>query len=707
MRKLHIFLSCLLATVAANAAETYDFIVDGLYYRIVDASAHNVALCNPNTSDTRYKADTIVVPATVAHDNQNWTVTQVAGNTFQMVSCKYISLPNTVKVICSNAFALNSKLEYLNLGTGIEVLESKALGSMVKITNFQLPPKVRVLGKEAVGLSMDSVYIPASVTDMDPRAFQTCSKLAKYIVDPANTVYKSVGGNVLSKDGKTFLMHPRYSKATAVTLPETVTAIGPYAFNGNTNLTATLEIPERVKSVGTWAFASCKNITGVKTGGAVDIGPFAFAWVSRSSSLDLGPALRTIGDNAFESFGGSVYKTIDSTLYIPATITHIGNDAFTSSAFPKLEIAEGREVIDTMAFAGMSYLQHIKLPSTLKRIEMLAFRVASKLQAINLPASVTYIGDGAFIGANYVTSVDISPAVTYIGRRAFAQCVRLTSINVAASNPYFASRDGILFSKDFKTLKTYPGGLQNTEYTIPAGVTTLEGGAFGSNSYIKTVEVPQGVTTLGLGVWQQCSALQTVNLPMGITELPEATFLQCTNLKPLELPHGLKSIGKQAFAYCTNITSITIPSAVESIGEQAFICQDYPTYMQSKLTEVTVHSRKPCPVGQNAFTAKTYSGTLYVPTGCVDLYKGAEGWKNFKTIIEDPSSVQVTTDATETITVSTADAAIVITGAEGIAAEVYTFAGQKVYSGTDSRIAGLQKGAYIVLVGGKAFKVIL
>lgn len=706
MRKIYTLLFCLLAALAAHASEAYDFIVDGLYYKYVDAAARTVAVCNPNTSETKYTADTIVVPATVTYNSQTYTVTQVAGNTFNMINAKYISLPNTVRVICSNAFSLNSKLEYLNLGTGVEVLEHDALGSMIKLKDFKLPPNVQVIGAKAISLTMDSVYIPASVRDLDPQAFYSASNLKKYIVDPANKVYKSVNGDILSKDGKTFLMHPRYNTATGITLAETVTAIGPYACYGNTYLTESIELPERVKSVGTWAFASCRKIAGVNTGGAVTIEPFAFGWNSYATKLTLGAALRTIGANAFESFGGSVYKTIDSTLYIPNTITHIGTDAFTSSAFPKLEIAEGRESIDTMAFAGMPYLQSIKLPSTLKRIEMLAFRVASKLTAINLPASVTYIGDGAFIGANKVASVEIGPAVEYIGRRAFAQCTMLTAINVAASNPYFASRDGILFSKDMRTLKTYPGGLKEKTYTVPAGVTTLEGGAFGSNSYLTKVEVPAGVTTLGIGVWQQCSALKEVNLPMGITELPEATFLQCTNLQGITLPHGLKSIGRQAFAYCTNITSLVIPSAVTYIGDQAFFCQDYPTFMQTKLTEVNAHSKTPCPLGTNAFVTKTFNGKLYVPKGCVEAYKAADGWKNFKNILEDTSGAEIESEA-EAVTVSASGRDILIEGAAGLAVEVYNLAGQRIYAGSDSRISGLASGPYIVLVNGRSFKVVV
>lgn len=112
----------------------------------------------------------------------------------------------------------------------------------------------------------------------------------------------------------------------------------------------------------------------------MEIEEFAFAWLSRGVKLTLAPALRIIGANAFESFGGSTYKTIDSTLVIPATVQYIGPEAFTSCSFPKLKLSEGIETVDTMAFSGMAYLTQLSLPSTLKRVNMLGFRVASSSQ---------------------------------------------------------------------------------------------------------------------------------------------------------------------------------------------------------------------------------------------------------------------------------------------------------------------------------------
>ena len=43
----------------------------------------------------------------------------------------------------------------------------------------------------------------------------------------------------------------------------------------------------------------------------------------------------------------------------------------------------------------------------------------------------------------------------------------------------------------------------------------------------------------------------------------------------------------------------------------------------------------------------------------------------------------------------------------GLTVDVYNFAGQRVYSGTDTTIGGLEKGMYVVRVAGQTFKVAL
>ena len=707
MRKLLPLLVSLLAPVLAFAAEPYDFIVDELYYKIHDQAGHTVYVCNPNTSDTRYKADTIVVPATVTHQGTEWTVTGVAPRTFYSINVKSLTLPNTVKVIESNALSLCRYLTHLDLGTGIERLEEQAISSLAGLTGFKLPPNVKFIGKQAVGLTMTTVNIPASVDSLDPTAFYNCSNLASYTVDENNPKYKAVNGDILSKDGKIFLMHPRYSTATTISLPESVVAIGHHAFWSCLSLTTPLVIPARVTSIGEWGFAQCRNIPSVETGGLRNIAPFSFAWISKAEKLTINSSVERIEANAFESFGGSAYKTIDSTLFIPANIKFIGRSAFTGSAFPKLEIAEGIEFVDTMAFSGMGYLQYIKLPSTLKRINMLGFQTPTKLKAINLPASLTYIGDGAFIGSNKVPEVTIGANVSYIGRRAFAQCTSLKAINVVDANPYFASKDGVLFSKDFKVLKTYPSGLTETSYTVPTSVTEIEGGCFASCSRLQSVILHENISKLGVGVWQQCSGLKTIELPDAITDLPEGSFMNCSSLDSIKLPRHLRTIGYQAFFYSNRLSKITLPRTLEYIGDQAFFCIPYPTSMSSNLLTVTANMKKPCYIGQDAFAAKTYTnGTLYVPENCKTAYSAADGWKNFKNINEDARLDVNGIDADgNMITVTSGAGSITVTAPEALTVNVYTTAGTIIYSGTATEISNLSKGIYIVTVGDKVFKV--
>lgn len=55
---------------------------------------------------------------------------------------------------------------------------------------------------------------------------------------------------------------------------------------------------------------------------------------------------------------------------------------------------------------------------------------------------------------------------------------KLEYIEADPDNPFFASVDGVLFSKDLKTLISYPIGNSRTSYAIPSGVTKIEDGTF-------------------------------------------------------------------------------------------------------------------------------------------------------------------------------------------------------------------------------------
>ena len=71
-----------------------------------------------------------------------------------------------------------------------------------------------------------------------------------------------------------------------------------------------------------------------------------------------------------------------------------------------------------------------------------------------------------------------------------------TTIEVSPESPYYTVVDGVVFTKDVKTLVYYPEGLENTSYTIRDGVETIGAGAFYGNMKLTEVIMPNTVTLI-------------------------------------------------------------------------------------------------------------------------------------------------------------------------------------------------------------------
>jgi hypothetical protein len=94
-----------------------------------------------------------------------------------------------------------------------------------------------------------------------------------------------------------------------------------------------------------------------------------------------------------------------------------------------------------------------------------------RLTSFTIPDSVTGFGDYAFSGT-YIESVTIGKVVTSIGEDAFPSSLR--SFFVGAENPSYCSVNGLLLSKDGKTLIRGVRG----DVEIPDSVTSIGDSAF-------------------------------------------------------------------------------------------------------------------------------------------------------------------------------------------------------------------------------------
>ncbi|MDR0638004.1 MAG: leucine-rich repeat domain-containing protein [Spirochaetaceae bacterium] len=122
--------------------------------------------------------------------------------------------------------------------------------------------------------------------------------------------------------------------------------------------------------------------------------------------------------------------------------------------------------------------------------------------------AVVGIGEEAFPSNESLASVTIPDGVTGIGRSAFGGCSGLTAISVSSENRQYQDRDGVLFTKDGKTLHSYPAGKGGTAYTIPNGVTSIGASAFGGYTGLASVTIPASVTSIGDNAFYGCKSLK-------------------------------------------------------------------------------------------------------------------------------------------------------------------------------------------------------
>ena len=100
-------------------------------------------------------------------------------------------------------------------------------------------------------------------------------------------------------------------------------------------------------------------------------------------------------------------------------------------------------------------------------------------------------------------------------------------------------------------------------------------------------------------------------------------------ISSLKLPETLTYIKKEAFTTCFSLSELSIPASVTEIGASCFwVCPDLKKVYSYASTPPTC-------TGTNVFTYMQYNNaTLYVPYGCLSLYKNAYGWKDFPNFME-------------------------------------------------------------------------
>lgn len=579
-----------------------------------------------------------------------------------------ITIPASVQKIGMMVFESCDRLEHINFAAGSQLttIEDRAFESCHALT---------------------TINIPSSVTNIGGGILCDCENLTSITVAAGNAYYKTDAyGALYTIDGTKLLAYPLGRNAAVYTIPRTVTTIDRLVFyDCQTIEEVVFEDGSALEKIDDFAFAYCYNLASINIpesvsfigshvfddtpwnntlannmpqGGFVTFGTVLYKVDSGiSGSFVVGNNITTIAGNAFYGCSG-----LESVI-IPDNVTYIGDAAFEDCSSLESVSFTGTptiEVISDEIFYSCGSLTNITIPASVTFIGYGAFSRCTALTSIVIPNNVTYIGMCAFEmcdhleevifesvskvdtidgGAFYksgITTISIPVGVKYISSDAFQGCNALTAINVNENNTCYTSLDGLLLTKDERTLVSYPAAKSPNNVIIPASVTKIGDYAFESNENITAIIIPESVTAIGELAFDGCTALETVIISESVTSLGRMAFSECDHLNNVYVLPAIPSFYDDIFwdinddchfylhgngydndndwssnvidryANCTIIYSLALNAGITATGSAAFTAYGRSYYTEDASITISGGGSE-APVGYQAGTFTGYA----------------------------------------------------------------------------------------------------
>lgn len=441
---------CMLMTmlpVQVAAAEGDTFTDSGLNYEVLtEDSAAGTGTVVLTGYEGSQPAGSLTVAEYVYSGGISYSVTEIGDGAFEYCfDITGVTIPDSVETIGEEAF------------NGCDTLESVTIGGSVK-----------TIGESAFAYcGLTSLTIPASVEAIGSEAFSQCSSLTAFDVASGNTSFSAEDGVLYEKDKSTLLQYPPGKSFVSFSFPDTVRAIGSYAFAYCDNITD-IVIHDSLEAIGEGAFSGCgnlKNITVGKSVNSIEKEAFLYCTSLESVVFEADSSLKTIGEGAFgmceklesltlpdslESIGANAFGyTKLGSINIGASVNTIGNGAL-SVCFDLTSIAVDPGNLHFMGEEGVLYN---KAQTTLIRYP--AMKPGS---SFSIPASVETIGEDAFYACENIEAVTIPASVNTIGDAAFYWASGLKEISFLGAVPPSSISDDSTFSNTALTAIYVPEG---------------------------------------------------------------------------------------------------------------------------------------------------------------------------------------------------------------------------------------------------------
>ncbi len=231
-----------------------------------------------------------------------------------------------------------------------------------------------------------------------------------------------------------------------------------------------------------------------------------------------------------------------------------------------------------------------------------------RLETIILPKTVTTIEKDAFYDFG-ITSITLPDNIQRI--ESSFDSYNCKEILLNKNNRYYAVVDGILYSKDMKTLLSCPAKNEKAvgKYEVPSSVEEIYPMAFYSCKKITDLVIPQSVLTIGEYAFAWCTLESITIYPM-----TKYGFL----------------------GYDTKFHNVIIPNGYSEFDAVIFVPGNFDVRGNVKIDDLWVYCKTPPLIDTwHQFNSDNKKNTiLHVPTGSLSAYKLAFCWGEFKNIQE-------------------------------------------------------------------------
>lgn len=350
-----------------------------------------------------------------------------------------------------------------------------------------------------------------------------------------------------------FRQETLYHENISVTIPNTVTSIGDFAF-WNMGI-ASINIPDSVTYIGKGAFVGCYECNFRISTDHPQYAVIGDALYNKSKkelihgsyATKIPEGILKIGDYAFYFTENNAYiPTLD--VILPSSIKEIGDYAFSNRILTDWEFNEKLDSIGDYAFMGVS----------------LHSKERKDRYYIKIPDQVEEIGEGCFMNCcNFdpnkfeaVIEISANSLIEEIPQNAFSNCVEIICAAPIEEIAEYAFSNTRILSIDLEKVESiaeYAFSNANLLYSplvIPGSCEKIKEYAFFNCSLDGKIIINEGVECIdAYAFYSENGGFSSVTLPNSLTDIEENAFPKHTKYEVNAGSYAQRWADENAFIY--------------------------------------------------------------------------------------------------------------------------------------------------------------